>query len=78
MFSFIFVIFFFLNLHNCQITTSLVLAPNKQKKSVCDTHEELSMIFWKKVGMTLSLHGRYELGHARVTMTILIESKVVR
>ena len=77
MFSFIFVIFFFLNLHNCQITTSLVLAPNKQKK-VCDTHEELSMIFWKKVGMTLSLHGRYELSHARVTMTILIESKVVR
>ena len=76
MFSFIFVTFF-LNLHNCQITTSLVLAPNKQKK-VCDTHEELSMIFWKKVGMTLSLHGRYELGHARVTMTILIESKVVR
>ena len=76
MFSFIFVTFF-LNLHNCQITTSLVLAPNKQKK-VCDTHEELSMIFWKKVGMTLSLHGRYELGHARVTITILIESKVVR
>ena len=36
------------------------------------------MIFWKKVGMTLSLHDRYELGHARVTMTILIESKVVR
>lgn len=36
------------------------------------------MIFWRKVGMMLSLHGHYGLGRTHVTMTILIESKVVR